>query len=249
MPDNDFAKEQLQCMYRFRELYQTKRLEARKWCLGALSALPIVIITKCDLLKNGADKSLSTYLSIPEIQFAIFVSIAIIIFFLIYEIVLSTQEGVLDDKMWRLEEKLAKDIHFDLYEQGLLCRSRGKGGKEHLERSLPNESKQSFFSKLSEQKLLKLWKLTDALYSEEIILFYGLLLTISLIFLICLTLLSNISLYLKIISIIITVCILIILWKLRHSPKFFSNSKCGSIISWAVLIAGPLSTKLDCLAR
>ena len=159
MVDNNFAKEQLRCMYKFRELSQNKRMETRKLCLGALSALPIAVIVQNNLFANCQPIDVPTFHSNPIIIFAAFASVFIVLYFWLFELILSTQEGILDDKMWRLEEELAKDSAVDLYSKGLLCRSRGEDEKN-----------------LS----LKLGKFTNALSSEEIALFYGVLLILPL---------------------------------------------------------------------
>ncbi len=94
-------------------------------CLGALSALPIAVIVQNKLFTHcqPADGSfvLSPLQSSPIIISAACASVITVICFWLFELILSIQEGILGNKMWRLEEELAKDTAVDLYSKPYSC--------------------------------------------------------------------------------------------------------------------------------
>jgi hypothetical protein len=158
MADMQFAREQLLTMYRFIELSQTKRTEARKWCLGALSALPISIILKF----GEQDLSLKLFSEQSFILLVAIFALGITVLFWLYELILSTQQGLVDKKTWELEKYISEIAHIDRYPKNLLYRSgKESDEKEHYE---------------------KIKKFGGAVFSEEILAFYS---SIDIVILVC----------------------------------------------------------------
>ncbi len=135
------------------ERSQTKRMEAKKWCLGALSAFPIALIIKKTNITFPPPAGDFTFF------FAIILTYLIVILFCLYELVLATQEGITDDRVRDLEKKVSEAPKDYKVPNKLLYRS----GYDDLKRDL------------------KIKKFIGALTAQDIFSFYGFLFLINII--------------------------------------------------------------------